>query len=422
MNRIKTWHFLSLLCVISTLAVLYEIPAQTLWHTATWSLVAGVVALVYMGASCVLATRWKWVEDLFGGLDRVYETHKWLGIWALVLASFHFLFKAKLNIWDISPILEIEKNWARFFRQLSFVGLGAIILLALNRNIRYSIWRWLHKLSGPVFLVVVLHWLSQASPIALGSPAGIWLAIVSILGVSGAFYKLFLYFFFAPGGIYRIARIERGPQAIYLTLEPKGRGARLQFSAGQFGFLSVLSSGLREPHPFSIASVENEKGTLHFVIRVLGDYTKTLYERAEVGMTASVQAPYGRFTRPSTASQELWIGAGVGITPFISWLQDQENRNFHTVSLVYCFDPERAFPSFETIQNLSEQAGVTLVPNPSGGQALKECVRQAAQQHDPTTIHISYCGPQGLLHKLQELMQELGIPEQNIQFELFEFR
>jgi hypothetical protein len=35
----------------------------------------------------------------------IYETHKWLGIWALVFASYHFVFKANLNVWHSVPIL-----------------------------------------------------------------------------------------------------------------------------------------------------------------------------------------------------------------------------------------------------------------------------------------------------------------------------
>lgn len=48
------------------------------------------------------------------------------------------------------------------------------------------------QLSGPPFLVVVLHWLSFKTPIALLSPAGMWLALASAPGIDAAFYKLLL--------------------------------------------------------------------------------------------------------------------------------------------------------------------------------------------------------------------------------------
>ncbi|WJM89306.1 ferric reductase-like transmembrane domain-containing protein [Pseudomonas brenneri] len=165
----KSWHCIIGILVVTTLTLLIEIPIDTWLTSATLSLILGTCALVFMAASCLLASRWGVIENLFGGLDRVYESHKWLGIWALVFATYHFVFKANLDVWNSVPILELSKYWTRLVRQLSYVALGFIVLLALNRNIPYSVWRWWHKLSGPLFLVVILHWLSFKSPITLFS-------------------------------------------------------------------------------------------------------------------------------------------------------------------------------------------------------------------------------------------------------------
>src|SRR3546814_19832921 len=99
-----------------------------------------------------------------------------MGIWALVLASGHFLFKAGAEGWDVAPILELPAFWTRLLRQASYVALVLIVMLALNRNIRYSVWRWWHKLSGPLFLVGVLHWLRFRSPLRPESAPGAGLA------------------------------------------------------------------------------------------------------------------------------------------------------------------------------------------------------------------------------------------------------
>jgi predicted ferric reductase len=159
----------------------------------------------------------------FGGLDRVYQTHKWLGIWALAFASFHFVFKADLKAWDTASIIALPLYYTRLVRQLSFVALMLIVMLALNRKIPYSVWRWWHKLSGPLFLIVILHWLSFKSPIAIGSPAGIWLATLSALGVVAAGYKLLLYPFLASHSEYRIVATNPGAAALHMELEPVKR-------------------------------------------------------------------------------------------------------------------------------------------------------------------------------------------------------
>lgn len=273
----KNWHWLVGILLITALTLLLEIPADTWLTSATLSLILGATALAYMAVSCLLASRWRVVENLFGGLDRVYDTHKWLGIWALVFASYHLVFKANLEVWNSVPIVELSKYWTRMVRQLSYVALGMIVLLALNRNIPYSVWRWWHKLSGPLFLIVILHGLSFKSPITLLSPAGIWLGVLCVLGVLAALYKLLLYPFVARAGEYRVINVRSDKGAVHLTLAPIDKG--FAFKAGQFAFLSFKDKGLREPHPFTIACAHRENGHLEFVIRALGTTPKP-YARA----------------------------------------------------------------------------------------------------------------------------------------------
>lgn len=417
---VRAWQAISSILLITAVTILIQVPMETWATAATVSLILGASALACMAASCILSSRWRSVEQLFGGLDQLYQAHKWLGIWALVFAVYHFVFKAKLDSWDIVPILELPKYWTRLVRQLSIVALGLIVLLALNRNIPYHHWRWWHKLSGPLFLIVILHWLSFKSPITLASPAGIWLALLCTVGVIAALYKLILYPFVASGGEYKVASVSHGNKAVHLEFKPVHRG--FPFEAGQFGFLAMKETGLREPHPFTIASAHSDSGNIHFVIRALGDYTHKLHEQAKVGMLADIYAPHGRFKRVPGARREVWIGAGVGISPFISWSHDKTIGHFDRATLVYCFDPSRAFPSVERMQKIADQSGVRFVPNPTGGEALAATIHQAATEVDPQHVQISFCGPKGLLKRVKELMKENNIPAKNIHYEFFEFR
>src|SRR5690606_3679676 len=180
---------------------------------------------------------------------RVYLVHTWLGFWALAVASFHLVFKADLGSWDTAAIMAMPRGWSHFVRQFSFVALMLILLLALNRNIPYGTWRLWHKLSGPLFIVVVLHWLSIRQPLPLNSPAGLWLAALAALGIVAALYKVLLYPFLARHAEYRVVAINPGAAAMHLQLEPVGKG--IDFRSGQFGFLRMKEEGLREPHPFT---------------------------------------------------------------------------------------------------------------------------------------------------------------------------
>ena len=417
---IKSWQIISSITLITSVTILMQIPSNTWLSSATASLILGASALACMASSCLLASRWRGVEWLFGGLDSVYEMHKWLGIWALVFAAYHLVFKAELDAWALASILELPKFWARLVRQLSFVVLGLIVLLALNRNIPYGNWRWLHKLSGPLFLIVILHGLSIESPITLFSPAGIWLALLCTVGVIAALYKMLLYPFIAKSSEYKLAHVSHSNSALHLVFEPVHKG--LAFEAGQFAFISFQQSGLREPHPFTIANAPSDNGHLCFLIRESGDYTKQLGKTVTVGMLADIYAPYGTFKRRKNAKREIWIGAGVGISPFMSWLEDNTIGHFDQATLVYCFNPTRALPSAEHMQAMTVQSGAHFVANASGEKALADTLHQAAHTTNPQDIHISFCGPKSLLQRVEELMKQNGIPIKKIHYECFDFR
>ncbi len=406
--------------LVSFVLTLSELPRSD-WPTlAAMSLASGVTALALMAAAALLGGRLKIVESLFGGLDRVYLAHKWLAVWALAFASFHFVFKAGMQTWETASILTLPPFYTRLVRQLSLLALVFILLLALNRRIPYHRWRWWHKLSGPLFLIVVLHWLSFKNPIKLASPVGAWLAILSTLGIAAAAYKLLLYRFVSNHAEYRVVSATKTGTALDLQLEPVDRP--ISFKAGQFGFISLKEEGLREPHPFTIA--KGNGGHMHFAIRDLGDYTHRLVQLTKEGMYADIYAPFGRFERPVTDRREVWIAGGVGISPFIAWLTDASAEHAPAATLFYFFTPGREFPSVEHIEQLAAASGTEVVPvsagpsDPAFVQHFERIVRDAGK----TRVEIAFCGPKGLLEHVRALMARLGVPKTNLRFEYFEFR
>jgi predicted ferric reductase len=420
--QMKPWQAVFAVTVVSVCLTLAEIPSDTWFTAGALSLASGVSALALMGAAAMVSARWSFVESIFGGLDRVYAVHKWLGVAALSLASMHLLFKAGDPAWQAQAIMELPRDWTRLVRQASFVALMTIVILALNRNIPYSQWRWWHRLSGPFFLIVILHWLSIGAPIRLSSPAGIWLTILSSLGFAAAAYKLLIYPFVARHGHYRVVRVDRGSSAAEIELEPVTHGA--DFHAGHFGFLRMKVDGLREVHPFTIATAPSPNGRIAFVIRGLGDYTTKLISRVEPGMDADVLAPYGRFERNLASDREIWIAGGVGISPFLAWMRDDAAGAFERVTLFYFFTPGRAFPEVDALRKLAQERGIEFVPVSTGPGStefidrFQEIVREAGA----SSLDVAVCGPQGLLHEVRKLAAENGFEPNRIRHELFSFR
>lgn len=406
--------------LISFALTLLDVPRGDWFTLASMSLAAGVAAMALMAVTALLGGRLKFIESLFGGLDRVYRAHKWLAIWALVFASFHFVFRAGLRTWDVAAIVEMPAFHTRLVRQLSLLALVFILLLALNRRIPYHRWRWWHKLSGPLFLIVVLHWLSIRSPIALASPAGIWLGTLSALGIAAAAYKLLLYRFISNHAEYRVVRATSAATALHMELEPVD--AAIRFKPGQFGFISMKEEGMREPHPFTL--VGGTGGNVHVVIRDLGDYTHRLVNCAKEGMYADIYGPYGRFARPARGLHEVWIAGGVGISPFLAWLTGEEQHGSSAATLFYFFTPGREFPSVERIRQLALGSSTEVVPVGNGPQdpAFTHRFEQIVKERGPANIDIAFCGPQGLLQHVRTMAARLGVPAANLRYEYFEFR
>jgi predicted ferric reductase len=397
--------------IVSVIVTLAEIPSATWLSLAALSLSMGVAALALMAAAAILGGRWRFMESVLGGLDRVYLTHKWMAVCALALAAIHFTFKPGMPEWETASILTIPPFWTRLVRQLALLALVLIVMLALNRKIPYHRWRWWHKLSGPLFLIVVLHWLSFKSPIAA----------LSGLGVIAAFYKLVLYPILSPHAEYRVVGANPGAGALHLELAPVRNP--IAFKPGQFAFISIKEDGLREPHPFTIASAPTENGHVHFMIRNLGDYTNRLITHATPGMHATVYAPFGRFNRRTGCAHEVWIAGGVGISPFLAWLTD-EDRPLENVTLFYFFTPGREFPSAARLSDMAQQRRAEFVPIHDGPMSPEFARRfaQIAREAGSDQVNVSFCGPKGLLRRIQQVMRENGIPEANLHYEYFEFR
>ena len=103
-------------------------------------------------------------------------------------------------------------------------------------------------------------------------------------------------------------------------------------------------------------------------------------------------------------------------------MQDKAAKRFDNVTLVYCFNPSRAFPSVEHMKTMAEERSAEFVGDDSSADKLAEPLRSVSGETDPGQIQISFCGPKGLLVKVRELMNAHRIPPANLHSERFEFR
>ena len=298
----------------------------------------GIIGMGTMAVSMLLALRSVAIEPYVGGLDKSYRLHKWLGVAALVMVIAHWLW-IKAPSWLVSlgvmapppraaaarrpppaaGLLHALQGPARGVGQWCLYSAVILIVLALARWFPYRRFIQTHRLLAIVYLVLVFH-----SVVLLKTAYWTHTIAYLIAGLmaAGAFAAVYILFRGvgrtrqAVGEIQSVT-VHQDKRIVAVTVCLKDRWPG--HDAGQFAFVSFGEA--EEPHPFTISSSWRDDGLLTFLIRELGDYTSTLASRLAVGTLVTVEGPYGRFNFSGPHPRQIWISAGIGITPFLSRMQ-----------------------------------------------------------------------------------------------------
>jgi predicted ferric reductase len=414
--------------------------SQGFWATRT-TLVdgTGVMAFGLMSIGVILAARPVWFETPLGGLDKFYRLHKWLGIAALGFAIAHWILrKGPSWITDLGlvalppkpPHAEAAATGFDLFRDLrdpaaeigewAFYLLVALVGLALWKRFPYKYFFKTHRLMPLVYLVLVFHafilidrghWTRPLGPVlALLLIAGTVAAVISLFRKIGSSRQ-------ASGAIETLALYD-GNQVldVGVRLETAWRG----HDAGQFAFVNF--DDVEDAHPFTISSAWHNDGLLLFTIKGLGDYTRTLAGSLHVGQGAVVEGPYGRFNFQGESRRQIWIGGGVGVTPFIARLRELARvGRSDPVDLFYATNvPDPAF--LAPIRQLAEQTGVSfhLVDGSHDDRLTLESLMVTVP--DWKQADVWFCGPRGFGEAMRGAMLAQGLPTSRFHQEMFEMR
>jgi len=380
----------------------------------------GGVAFLLMTSSLVLSTRADFLEDWFGGLDRVYQVHKIAGVAATLFVLVHFFGVPK----ELPAGIDGSANPlvpSAPLGMLALIVLVLSLLIALNRKISYSRWRPFHKLVGLVYVLAVAHFLT-APPIFFNKfgASGLFLTGLAAIGVMSFLYSVF--------GLnrrkshsYEIQSVEALERATEVTLRPTDR--KMDFKPGQFAFVEIQGKGWSEPHPFTISSGSDED-CLRFTIKVLGDWTRKVREDLQPGGKVIVRGPYGRFDTGAAGKKQIWLAGGVGLTPFLSNMRSMKPGDDRQIHLVYAARNKADALFLDELKTRAAELGnVTLVPlfSDEGNFARVDIMK--SRLPDPMeTYDYFMCGPKPMVNALMADLKKQGVERSRIHTEAFEFR
>jgi ferredoxin-NADP reductase len=211
-------------------------------------------------------------------------------------------------------------------------------------------------------------------------------------------------------------------------------GSGYIFRAGQNAHFTLIdppeTDGGGNARTLSFASAPNDKGSLMVAMRMRSSAFKNSLQTLPLGTRVKVSRPMGSFTLHKDASRPaVFLAGGIGITPIrsiVGWATDE--RLPHKLHLFYSNRTAEETAFMERFESLTrENPNLKFIPTVTAsrngswrgetGRIDKNMlVKYVPEIRDP----IYYvAGPSGMVAAMRQLLDGLGVNEDNIKTEEF---
>jgi predicted ferric reductase len=361
----------------------------------------------------LLSTKNRLIVKWFGGLESVYFWHRTLSILTVAFIFVHATFADDHGLIILSRYLKFgvePDDLGELSRNLFLVIIGTSIFAKI---FKYEHFKYIHRLMIIPYVLGLYHgfalsWVDLLSFDYLS----IWMITTSLVGISSSLYMML---FYVHIGINQKGIIETKTILNSHTLELKVKmQASYRFQAGQFCFIKINHPSIdKHPHPFSISGVEDDY--IYFTIKTLGDYTQKLYDNLNVPARINLSKPFGHMTFNASKPQ-VWIGGGVGITPFLGKI-----RNHHPITqethLYYSARSIEDAVHLETFKKYEQQNPLFhfhFINQQTDGFLTAENIDLSQYPH------IYMCGPKPMVDSINKQLKAKN-NKLDITFEAFDF-
>ena len=384
--------------------------------------VLGSVVIVLMSCSLFISTRPKWAEPFFGGLDRMYITHRRTSTSAFLLMFVHLL---------TVPITIVNLRLGNYLAMIAFLGIVAIVLPTLAPRIpflsrltgnTYEGWKKLHRYIGIFFVIGFIHSLTVK---ALSAFIAInWVQIFFIIGTICYLYTEVFGQYFKKYLPYTVEAVNHPNNATTEVVLRAKKDTIKKQRAGQFLFVRFLGSKeLNESHPFTISSAPHEN-VLRITIKACGDFTRHLFSNLQAGTDAMIEGAYGMFDYKSGGRKQIWVAGGIGVTPFLSFIRDLETGLAYDVDFHYTVRHREEAIFVDEIKEAAKKnprlKAHIRFSSTDGSLTVEDIVKNA--RGDIREHYVYMCGPLPMVQSFEKKFQDAGVPSGNIHYEEFNFR
>jgi predicted ferric reductase len=171
-------------------------------------------------------------------------------------------------------------------------------------------------------------------------------------------------------------------------------------------FARVTFDRLEGAHPFTLIPDSDCSKRFSFCIKALGDYTRLLPQKLQPGQKMQLEGPYGRFLplQAKARRQQIWVAAGVGITPFLACLNIRKPQGSPPVVLHYATRNADQDPlAAKLIELATGQEDFTwhIHDSHKGERLTSDCL-----EFQQKKVDVWYCGPEQLGQALQKELRK----------------
>ncbi|MBW0147201.1 ferredoxin reductase family protein [Marinobacter arenosus] len=394
----------------------------------------GILAFSMILMEFILSGRFKAISNGIG-MDVTMRFHQIMARTALVLALLHPLLyqgtpSGGPRPWDPTRQLTITTDFSDLSTGIAaYLLLAGLVVMAIGRTqlgYRYETWRLLHGLGALLIAVLLLHHTVYAGRYG-SQPAMTWVWLVMTGLAVGSLLAVYLVVpLLQKARPWRVSSVvQLTPKQWEVTVEPDGHRG-LNYKAGQFAWLNVGKSPFSmNENPFSICSAPAAGPRVAFMIKELGDFTRTIGQiKAET--VAYLDGPYGNLTVDGRAEPGVaLIAGGVGLAPLLGILRQMRlTGDPRKVTLIY---GNRLVDQIAYREELGEEDVVYVLSEPPEGWHGETGFVDAAlidrvfSENEFSEWVFVMCGPAIMMDIVEAHLIKRGTPSHRILSERFNY-
>ena len=372
-------------------------------------------AIVFAALNLMLSTRAGFLERWLRGLDKLFVTHRTIGLSVAFLVTAHFLLVPK----SVGFVWSKPLGYATLALLLTAIFVASAPRFPWRRLVplNYQTWKFSHRFMGALVALAVAHSLSAHTYVKTAPPLAAYVYGIAALGLAAWLYREFAFRYVGPFHVYDVSASRLlGRGVIEVMLDSSS--SRLARSSGQFACVTFDSGPTREQHPFTISSGAGH--SVRFSIKGSGDFTNALLSGVPDGSQLRIEGPYGAFVNDGAAQHQLWLAGGIGITPFLSMAEDLDDQ-VHVLLVWSVHDEQEAIYRRSLLRVAEEKPNLSVLVHSTSEHGHLDATTLDLEV-EPGGYAAFICGPVPMRQALVRQLRSMGVARGRIHFEEFRLR